>query len=75
MNSSEEQKAIDALSVYCRVMEVHIQSIAQGTAPLVSGPGAKEWALAVAQAGLGAQREVEFLRFLREKNPHSPEER
>lgn len=69
-----EAGAIAALDVYCRIMEVHIKSIAEGTPPLIQGKGAKAWAETVQQAAVGAKREVEFLRFVREKNPVSLDE-
>lgn len=67
-----EAKSIAALNAYCRVMEIHISSIAQGTPPLTSGPGAKAFAMAVESAAVALEREVEFLRFLRERGKESP---
>ena len=72
LNRAEQvAQTVGVISTYCRVMEVHIQSIAQGTAPLIEGKGAREWAQAVQEAGQGIKREVEFLRFLRESSKES----
>jgi len=58
----ELQKAtVDTINVYCRVLELHVKTVAEGANPITSGP-MKE---ILAMAGKGLHAELGLLRSLR----------
>lgn len=60
-----QRSTTDAINSYCRVLELHLRAVAEGSNPLAKGKGSD----AVQEAAEGLRREVRFLRFLREELP------
>lgn len=60
-----EKTTTEAIGAYCRVLEIHIRAVAEGADPSLQGDPTLRATVRDATAALG--REVQFLRFLREK--------
>ena len=59
-----QKSTTDAINSYCRVLELHLQAVAEGSNPLARGKTD-----VITEAAEGLKREVQFLRFLREELP------
>jgi hypothetical protein len=59
-----EKATTEAINAYCRVLELHVKAVEQGADPRMDGVRLKK---TVQEAEEGLEREVQFLRFLREK--------